>query len=357
MDLTLDIFKGDAFTQTTLRTKVMPIVPWTPTALERLNLFKPIGIETTTVLIYEENGQIKLIPATGRGSPRPQAERRKGAFRALETLRLTKEDQVNASEMLNIANPAFPMQQRMISAADLVQERFGQLRTDMSATKSLHMLGAVQGKIVDADGTTVLVNFFDMLGIAEPTPVEIDFDTIDEDDLAADIQEDFYIPAVRTIQTRQGGSIGDGTGIQLAGFCGDTFWSKIIRHPAVRKRWEAAEMGRAIAFSANPLTTPPVWESVDLGNVRWFHFMGALTGPLRIPDDEAIIFPLNASDVFEAYFSPGETLSTVTGKGQELYPLLRVDPRDDPEFIQLILSCYPLYACIFPQILQRATLP
>jgi hypothetical protein len=359
MERTLDIFRNDAFSQATLRTRVLGTMPWQPTALERLNLFgTPIGIETTIVLIYEEAGKITLIPATGRGSPRPQADRRTGAFKAVETLRLTKEDHVQAAELnANITNMAFPLQARMVSAAELVTDRMTQLRRDMAATKSLHMLGAVQGKILDADAATVLVNFFDLLGVAEPAPVEIDFDNVDEDDLAADIQQDFYIPAVRTIQTRNGGGLGDGQGIQLAAFCGDNFWQKIIRHPAVRKRWEAAEMGRAIAFGVNPLTTPPVWESVDLGNVRWFHFMGALTGPLAIPTDEAIIFPLNAPDVFEQYQSPGETLSTAVGKGQELYPLIRVDPRDDPEFIDIILSSYPLYACIYPQILQRATLP
>lgn len=358
MDRTLDIFKDDAFSQATLRTRVLPIVPWQPTALERLNLFgTPKGIDTTIVLIYEENGMIRLIPATSRGSPRPQAERLKGAFRAVETLRLTKQDNVQASELLNVANPAFPFAQRMANAGQLVIDRMAQLRRDMSATKALHMLGAVQGKILDADGTTELVNFFDLLGVAEPTPIEIDFDATDEDNLAADIQADFYVPAVRTIQTRQGGSIGDGTGIQLAGFAGDAFWQKIIRHPAVREIWKAQQQGRAIAMAMNPLATPPIWESIDLGNVRWFHFMGALTGPLRIPDEEAIIFPLNAPDVFEQYQSPGETLSTVGEMGQELYPLIRVDPRDDPEFIEIILSSYPLYACIFPQILQRATLP
>lgn len=359
MERTLDIFRNDAFSQATLRTRVLGTMPWQPTALERMNLFgTPIGIETDIVLIYEEAGRITLIPATGRGSPRPQADRRTGAFKAVQTLRLTKEDHVQAAELnANITNLAFPLQNRMVSAAELVTDRMAQLRRDMQATKSLHMLGAVQGKILDADGTTVIVNFFDMMGIAEPTPVEIDFDATAEKDLAANIQQDFYVPAVRTIQTRNGGNFGDGTGIQLAGFAGDNFWQKIIRHDAVRKIWEAQQVGRSIAMAANPLATPPIWDSIDLGNVRWFHFMGALTGPLRIPTDEAIIFPMNATDVFEQYQSPGETLSTATGKGQELYPLIRVDPRDDPEFIDIILSSYPLYACIYPQILQRATLP
>lgn len=355
MDRTLDIFKDDAFSQARLRT-VLPNVPWTPTSLEKMNLFTPHYIDTEIVLIYVENGMIRLIPWSERGGPDAQAERTKGEFRAVKTGRLSKMDTVKASELLAITDLAFPLQSRMLKATNLVNKRMGQLRTDMSATKLLHMLGAVQGKQFEADGVTVKVDFFALLGIAEPAPIEIDFDNVLEDDLAADIQADFYVPAVRSLQTRAGG-MGDAQGVQLAGFVGDNFWQKIIRHPAVREIWKAQQQGRAIAMALNPLATPPIWESIELGNVRWFHFMGAVSGPLRVPDDEAIIFPMNAPDVFDAYYSPGETLSQVQGDGQELYPMIRVDPRDDPEFIEIYLRCYPLFACIYPQVLQRATLP
>jgi hypothetical protein len=351
MELTLDVFRNDAFSMARLQT-VLPTMPYTPGVLTQMNLFEPHPIDTTVVLIYMENGQVHIIPSTKRGDPDVFATRNTADLRALETIRLSKTDTVRASEMLNIANIAFPMQQRLINAADLVNKRMGQLRTDMAATKELHQLGALQGKLVDADGETVIVNFFTQFGVTEPAPVSVDF-TLSEDVFAYTLQQDFYVPTYRVLQTRNGG-VGILPPFTLGALVGDEFWGKLIGHPAVRKRWEAAELGRAIAFAANPLATPPLWESLDFANVRWIHYMGAVSGPLQIPSDEAIFFPIGAKDVFDVYWSPGETLATVGALGQEEYPILRIDPRADPEFIDLTLRSYPLYACIFPAALSKA---
>lgn len=354
MERTLDIFKNDAFTQASLR-RVLPTMPFTPGEIGRMNLYRPHYIDTETVLIYMENGIIRLIPVTQRGGPDVFAERRAGAFRAVKTLRLSKRDQVNASELLGVADTTFPLEQRLRTAMGLTNERMGQLQSDMEATKELHRLGGIMGKILDADGTTVLVDFYDLFGIAEPTPEEIDFDNVDEDNLAADMQAAFLVPIFRSLQTRTPGLMA--SGLRLVALCSDEFWDKLIRHAAVREIWKAQQVGRAIAMQANPLSNPPLWESIWFGGVEWRHFMGALSGPLKVPAEQAIIFPVGAQDVFDAYFSPGETLSQVGRPGQELYPMTRTDPRDDPEFEELILRSYPLYACIYPQALMRASLP
>jgi hypothetical protein len=351
MELTLDVFRNDAFSMARLQ-QVLPTMPYTPGVLTQMNLFTPHPIDTTIVLLYIENGVVHLIPATKRGDPDVFATRNQGDMRALETIRLSKTDSVRASEMLNVANMAFPLQQRLINAADLVNRRMGQLRTDMAATKELHQLGALQGKLVDADGVTVIVDFFQMMGIAAPVMVDIDF-TLPEDVFALQIQTDFYVPTYRVLQTRNGGQ-GILPAFTLGALAGDELWGKLISHPAVRKRWEAMEIGRSIALAANPLANPPLWESIDFGGVRWIHYMGAVSGPLQIPADQAVFFPIGAKDVFDVYWSPGETLATVGQLGQEEYPILRIDPRQDPEFIDLTLRSYPLYACIFPAALSKA---
>lgn len=352
MDRTLDIFKNDAFSQANLR-RVLPNMPFTPGALGQMNLFQPHYIDTETVLIYMENGMIRLIPDTLRGAPDILAERQTGEFRAVKTRRLSKKDDVRASELLGLADQTFPLDQRLRTAAGLVNQRMGQLRTDMEATRELHRLGAIQGKLLDADGTTVLVNYFDVFGIAEPTPVGVNFGTLTEDEIAAFFQAEFYIPMYRSLQVRSGGT-GMVPAFRVGALVSDDFWFELMKHPGVREIWKLNMQARAIAEAQNPLVTPPLWESFTFGNVTWIHYMGALSGPLQVPDGEAIIFPIGAKDVFDVYFSPGETLSQVQGVGQELYPMLRVDPRDDPEFIELFLRSYPLYACIYPQVLMRA---
>lgn len=352
MDRTLDIFKNDAFSQATLQT-VLPTMPFTPGALGQMNLFNPHFIDTEYVLIYQEAGQIHLIPMTDRAAPDIMSDRRVGEFRVLRTKRLSKKDSVRASEMLGVADASYPMAQRLVTAAGLVNTRMAQLMTDMEATRELHRLGALQGKLLDADGTTVVVDYFDTFGISAPTPVDIHFGTLTEDEIAITLSEDFYMPMVRSLQTRNGG-MGGAEGVSVGALCGDTFWGKLMRHPGMREVWKLENQGRAIARTANPLIKPPVWESIYFGGVTWIHYMGAVSGPLQVPTDDAIIFPMGAKDVYEVYYSPGETLAQVGTVGKPLYPMIRVDPRDDPEFIDIHLRSYPLYACIYPQALMRA---
>jgi hypothetical protein len=350
MELTLDIFRNDAFSQANLR-----LIPqsddFTPGAIGAMNLFTPRFINTTVVLIYMEHGQLHLIPATDRGAPEIMATRKTGEFFALETARLAKTDSVRAAEMLNIANPAFPMLQRLRDAGVLVRDRFAQLRKDMEATRELHRLGAVQGKVIDADGTRVLFDFYTAFGISQPAYVDVDFDGLGEEDLAFEFQENFATPMYRAMQVRQGGIMVPQ--FRIGAFVGDGWWNKLIRHPALREIWKSQQVGRTIAMNVNPLATPPRWTSIEFAGVEWIHYMGAVSGPLRIADDEARFFPIGAPDTFEVYFSPGETLSSVQGLGQEAYSILRIDPRDDPEFIDISERSYPLYATLNPGVLLR----
>lgn len=352
MERTLDIFKNDAFSQARLRT-VLPSMPFTPGAIGKMGLFTPRPIDTEFVIIYTENGFVRLIPVTDRAAPDIMAERTKGEFRVLRTRRHSKVDTVRASEMLGITDAAFPLSIRMVRGADLVARRMGQLRTDMAATKELGYLGALQGKWIDADGVTVIADFFAEFGVTIPVMVDVDFSALTEEEIAIFFMETFLMPMVRTLQTRNGG-IQNANAVTVGALVGDLWWGRMMRHAGFREIWKAQQQGRAIAMAANPLATPPVWTEIEFGGVRWIHYMGAISGPLRIANDEARFFPLGAPDVFEEYLAPGETLSQVGELGRDEYPMIRVDPRDDPEFMGLYLRRYPLPACIYPKALMRA---
>ncbi len=95
---------------------------------------------------------------------------------------------------MGIASEAFPEAIRVRNVAQLVLERTGQLKTDLEATKEYHRLGALQGKLLDADGTSVIENYFEAYGIADPAVVEVDFATLTEDEALMYFQETFFQP-------------------------------------------------------------------------------------------------------------------------------------------------------------------
>ena len=349
MELTLDIFKNDAFSVTSLQ-RVVDKAPYVPMALGAARIFEPKPITTEQVLLYEKDGGYGLIPATERGSPWIQQIRRSGRLRALETIALRKQDTLRAGELMGVANVALPENIRLRTAQEITVERTTQLKTDLEATKELHRLSALQGKLLDADGTTVLVDFFAEYGIAAPATVNFNFSTIAEGTLAYFIQSNITDPMIDTLKANGRWR----PGVRIEALVGDNFWYGLIQHVDVRKRWEALEQVRATALAMNPLLNLPTYDEITVGNVTFKHYQGSSNGDIDIAVTAAHFYPVGAPDVFNVYWSPGETLNDIQQPGRPEYLYIQPDVRDQmPSFVDFFIAAYPLYACIFPQVLLK----
>lgn len=352
MELTLDIFKNDAFSVTTLQ-RVVKNTPYFPTMLGDMGLFTPKPINTKEVLLYEEDGNVRIIPVTERGAPDIQQIRNEGRLRALTTSRLSKKDTVRAGELMGVANMALPESIRLRNAVELVNERTTQLKTDLEATKELHRFGGLQGKLLTTreDGSAYTINFFTEYGIAEPSAININFSTTAEADLQMFFQENIMQPMMLSLKNRAT------MGTRVGALCGDAFWGKLMRHAAVRKFYELQQTGAGLAMgTAGTLSANNLWGHVYFAGVDWYHFRGSTGGEIAVPTNDAILFPIGAKDVFNVYWAPGETLLDITDKGQPEYLYVQPDVREAmPEFVDIVLRSYPLYACIYPQCLMKLT--
>lgn len=351
MELTLDIFKNDAFSVTSLQ-RVVDKTPYVPNALGSMRIFDPKPILTEEVLLYEKDGGFALIPATERGAPWVQQIRRQGRLRALSTLALRKQDTLRAGELMGVANMALPESVRLRNAQGVIVERTSQLKTDMEATKELHRLGALQGKVLDADGTTVLVDYFTEYGIAAPATVNFNFAGIPEGALALFIQRNIADPIIDVLKANGRWM----PGVRIGSLVGDEFWYSLITHVDVRKRWEAIEQARVIALASNPLLNLPTYDEITIGNVTFMHYQGSSGGEIDVGVNNAHFFPIGAKDVFNVYWAPGETLLDIDQPGRPEYLYVQPDTRDKmPSFVDVYLAAYPLYACIFPLALLKGT--
>lgn len=351
MELTLDIFKNDALSFTSLQ-RVVKNVPYIPTMLGDMGVFTPKPIQTKEVLLYEEDGNVRIIPVSERGAPDIQQIRDQGRLRALSTSRLAKKDTVRAGELVGLANMALPESIRLRTAAELVNERTATLKTDMEATKELHRFGGLQGKLLTTreDGSSYTINFFTEYGIAEPAAVNINFSTTVEADLMMNFQELFLQPMLLSLKNRAT------MNTRIGALCGDGFWSKLMRHPAVRRYYELQQTGAGLAMGVGNNTAPNLWGHVYFAGIDWYHFRGSTGGEIAVPTNDAVMFPIGAQDVFNVYWAPGETLLDVTDKGQPEYLYVQPDVKNAmPEYVDIVLRSYPLYACIYPQCLMRAT--
>lgn len=348
--LTLDIFRNDAFSVTSLQ-RVVDNTPFIPTMLGDMGIFEPKPVITRTILLYEKDGNVRLIPATEIGSPDVQQTRDVGRMRALECVRLAKKDTVQAGELTNVADMALPEVIRLRNAATLTAERVAILKQDMNATKELHRLGAIQGKLLDADGTTVIYDYFAQYGVSTPATISINFSTTPEAALMMFFQDNIYRPMTLSLQNRaiQGQ-------LRIGALVGDTFWSRLMQHPGFRQIYVNQQIAVAVARAANPLVQPNAWETVDFAGVSWINYRGSTAGDIAVPVADAIFFPIGAKDVFNVYWGPGETLLDVGQKGKPENLYIQPDVRDQmPSHVDFFLRAYPLYACIFPKCLLRMT--
>src|SRR3546814_1187488 len=87
--------------------------------------------------------------------------------------------------------------------------------------------------------------------------------------------------------------------------------------------------------------------------VSVFFFKQKTAYEMRISDWSSDVC---SSDLFNVYWAPGETLNDITAPGRPEYLYIQPDVRTQmPSFVDFFFAAYPLYACIFPSALMRAT--
>lgn len=342
MDETLDIFRGDYFSATTLD-EVADNVPFQPQALGALGLFDPKPIRTTTVMVSYKNGSFEIVPTTERGGPETPIGRRDRKLHYFETKALRQKERVNSHELTDILANNRPLEVRLQDAITEVNDRASIMRTNNEVTLERLRLGALQGIMLDADNS-VIYNYFEEFGVPAPVAVQFNFAAITPNQLVNFIEVNIVRPMIRSLGSRASANV------RIGALVGDNFWSGLMTHDAVMRtylNWQAAAQLR------QGLAAP--WGQFDFGGVTWINYRGTDDGTtIAIATNEAIFFPIGARDVFRNYLSPGERFRDQGKKGQEVYLIVTPDPRENmDEYVDIRVRTYPLPICIYPKALMR----
>ena len=334
----IDIFKDDAFSTVEL-TGALNRVPFKPGFLGGLNLFRPKPIRTLAASYEEREGKLSLVPVTERGAPLPQGEKTKRNIRDFRTVRVAKGNVLRSDEIQNIR--AFGQESELKQVQDEVMDRMLSLRDDIDLTHENMMLGAVQGIVTDADGS-VIINWFDAWGIAQPT--EIDFD-LDNASPASGALKKLCNKVIRDAKKASMGAWVSGT--RMHALCGDAFYDDLIAHQEVRETYLNQQ-------AANSLREDyaEVHESFRYGGITWHNYQGTDDGVVGVGTDKVKFFPVGGRDVFDKVMSPGESFDWVNTPGQPQYALMVPDEKRN-QFVELEVYSYPLYVCTTPGMLLR----
>lgn len=335
--ITLDIFNNDAFSVTTLLPMVNKM-PFQPSFLGSLGIFDSTPVATDTIGVGMLQGRLALIQTSLRGAPVEPAEPDAKNVRPFILQRLAKGDKIRASEIANVVPMAGETDVETVQ--QVLARRQQRLVQDVEYTFEHMRLGAVQGKIVDADGTTILTNYWTEWGIAEPSAIDLNLDAASPvmGALGTQLRSQIVRPLLR--------AAGGAPTTRLIGLAGDAFWDGLISHAEVRTtyyNWQAAEA----------LRNQSPFETYRYGGVDWINYRGSDdNSTIAVPTDEAVIFPTGVPGMFQHVMGPGETFETVNRMGQRVYPLI-VRDKDRDMWVQPEIYAYPLMLNTRPDLVLK----
>lgn len=339
MALVADIFEQNAWGVIDVQEEIVEKVDFKPQLLGTLGLFAPIYSRSRTIGIVDRNGSRTLIATSPNGAP-PEELIPKGAkLRTMEAVRLAKGSTIYAIELAGVL--ALPFDEQTVEVTDEVTSRAAEIKEDMELTWEHMRFGAVQGKVLDADGTTVLVDWYDFWGIAEPD--EIDFEL---DDPTTDVRK--KCRDVKRQMQRAGKGVWT-TSTKVGCLVGDEFFDLLVNHAQIKETKVGTDR-------APTLEDVEGYSTIEIEGIVFINYRGTDDDTtIAIDSQKARFFPIGARKAFQVGWAPASEFKPYLNKrGQEFYGLLLSDPSGRDEWDRVEMYSYPLFICTRPEMLLRA---
>lgn len=340
----LNVFRQDAFSSLTL-TSFIDKNPFMPDGIGELGLFDDLPIYTTALAVENRQGKLVVIPTSPRGAPPTPRVEQKRAVRYFDVPRLAHDDTIYATELQNIRE--FGTEEQLKSVQTEVAYRLSGptgLQRSMEYTWEAHRLSALNGYLLDADGS-VIFDWFQEFGISRPSITQLNLGGWKTGAATPSSSGDFRIACnniVRAVARASQGAFTARSRVMCA--CSDALWDALITHPDVTQTYynwvEAQELRKGTAFQA-----------YNFGGIDWFNYRGSDDlSAIAIPAGQGYVFPSNAPGIFQRALAPAEFAPWVNTRGKPQY-LIPIMDRDRQAWWKMELYSYPLHICTRPETL------
>lgn len=315
---TLDIFNDNAFGVTSMIAAINE-TPAVPTRLGEMGLFAESGMSTVTSWIEMEGDTINLVPAGVRGQPgvgRAKGKRKGFDFRAVH---LPQVGGINADEVLAVR--AFGSETEVQAVQAVVNRELARMRGDLDVTLEWQRMGALKGIVLDADGTTELLDLYDAFGVTQQT-----FDMV-LDNSATKVRNKL-VEAKRLGEAYLGGISFNGWHILAS----PEFHDAYVAHADVERAYDRYQEGQFLrsdtrkGFNFADVTIEEMNSSV--GNKRF------------IASGKAYMIPLGVRDMFITKYAPADYMETVNTNGLPYYA--KQEPRKFNKGVDMESQSNPL---------------
>lgn len=337
MDL-IDVFKAnpDTFSLTSL-TKALVDLPYTPTKIGRMGLFTSEGIDTTSIAIERTAEKLSLVPSAPRGAPgvRKNVERRN--MRSISTVSLPQGFSVMADEVQNLR--AFGTTSEAETLLSRFTKKMAICRRDLELTHEWQRMGAIKGQVLDADGTTVLVDMFTEFGLVQQVlPMQL------ANNATKVLQK--LVSLARMTEDAVGGVAMSGIRVEASPEFMDAFTS----HPLVIDAWKYY---KSQANQSDYRRGDNGNGGFEFGDIVISEYRGTVGGQRFIAAGEAYAIPMGVPDLFTTYFSPAPYTDTVNTMGLPFY----ASPEELPhkKGVEVEVTSHPLHLNTRPNAVTKLT--
>ena len=334
----IDAFVADGFSTEELIAAVNRL-DFLPQRLLQLGIFEPRPISTTIATIERRQGVLRLVQSSPRGGPGDTRERNKREVIRIEVPHFQIDDRIYADEVQNVR--AFGSQSALQGVQQLVQERLTSHRRDLEFTLEHHRMGAIEGLVLDADGSTLL-DIRSEFSQAAVSKVQLDLVGNIDGALRTAIQTSVIRPIARALKM-------GGMRLEIRAFCGATFYDALVANAEFRASYlqqqEASELRKGTAFSAT-----------DFAGVMWEELRGSDEGTTpteeisRVTTDECIFVPV-VPGLFQQVFAPAPYDETVNQPGLPFYA--KQVPDRFQEYTDLRVQTNSICFCTVPEVLLK----
>lgn len=320
--MTLD----DLFTLSSL-TDAINLLPRAPSLLGASGLFEEKGISTTSVIVECKNGQLSLVPAVSRNDDPTPTKRSNRSRRTFEVPHIPTSGQVLPTELQGLAG--FGQEQTVDSQAKVINDRLQEMNDRLEATREYYRVGAISGKILDADGSVL-------------------FDLYDEFDVTAKK----VVTALATANTDVRGKLMEAKrhaekklpGIMIMGwraYCAEDYLDALVKHSNVEKAYANYQ-------EASDRLGGDVRKGFVYGGVEHIECNAAVGDKRFIPLGKARLVPV-VRGLFKLYNAPANYNETVNTLGKPFYA--KSEARKMGKGWDLEAQSNPLAMCTAPEAL------
>lgn len=301
---TLDIFNNDAFRVSSLIDTITDI-PRVPSQIRDEGLFREYGIMTPTVMIERQGRELSLVPTAPRGAPGQPPNTTGRKLIPLAAVHLPQAGAVLADEVHGIREFGSETAVKQVQA--LVREKLAVMRESMDLTLEHMMVGALKGTVVDADGTTPIMNMYDVFGFTQQTL----YWNMATANTSTDLKQK-CVELKRAIRNSLGGR--SFTGVRVK--CSEGWFDKFVGHNNMKAAWDRWNSG---AFLRQDQSTA----DFEFAGVIFQIYSGG-TGTSEnmtdfIEDGFAYAYPTGVPNMFHAAFAPANYMETVNTMGVPYY--------------------------------------